>query len=333
MEEPGKDTDTNTFLSIKDLSKRYPDSDQLILNDISLSLNKGSRIGIVGETGSGKSTLLKCIAGLEHLSEGQVSFEGEQLEDPNEQLVVGHKHIAYLKQGYSLPKFQTVENFLFDPYENSEHDAHLIYEACNIEKLLSKDTQQISGGEKQRVALAKLLMGKPRLLLLDEPFSNLDPHNKSSLKRTLLEIEKKLGTSIIMVTHDAKDILPWADNIIVLKSGVVVQQETPKNIYEKPINEYVAGLFGSYNIVPPTLFDELKSTHKNKNEFEIIRPEQFDLGPENEYHYQGVVKGIDFMGNYYLVSVEYEGTEIVIQTTISEYLEGRKVSFRFAEGR
>jgi ABC-type sulfate/molybdate transport systems ATPase subunit len=124
-----------------------------------------------------------------------------------------------------------------------------LYEICHISHLLKRRTNQLSGGEKQRIALARLLGSMPRLLLLDEPFSNFDAIHKKTMRKILDDISKRLDISIIMVSHDAMDILSWADSIVVLQEGKVIQQGTNRDVYLQPINEYCAALLGDYSLL------------------------------------------------------------------------------------
>src|SRR5690606_32752154 len=119
--------------------------------------------------------------------------------------------------------------------------------------LLTRRTDELSGGERQRIALAKLLITSPQLLLLDEPFSNLDMMHRIVLKKVLKKISKQLSITCILVSHEPSDVLAWADKVIVIRNGIIVQKGTPKNIYTCPVDEYTAGLFGPYNFIPKQL--------------------------------------------------------------------------------
>jgi iron(III) transport system ATP-binding protein len=163
--------------------------------------------------------------------------------------VAGHPHVAYLSQQFDLPKFLRVEQVLDYVNSLSVNEAASIFSVCRIDHLLQRKTDQLSGGERQRIAIARLLVGRPTLLLLDEPFTNLDMVMKSLLKKVIDDIGKKLRITCIMVSHDPEDSLAWADEIMVLKNGKVIQQGTPHSIYREPVNEYVAGLFGAYNLI------------------------------------------------------------------------------------
>ena len=131
----------------------------------------------------------------------------------------------------------------------SQEEAATLFAVCEISHLLERKTDELSGGERQRIALAKLLITSPQLLLLDEPYSNLDMVHRNTLKGVLEKICKHLKITCILVSHEPSDVLSWADKIIVMKDGQIVQKDSSEKIYRKPANEYVAGLFGNYNLI------------------------------------------------------------------------------------
>src|SRR5690606_8175730 len=150
----------------------------MVLNDISFIQHQFQKVAIAGETGSGKSTLLKVVAGLAQPSSGDVWFDQKRVSGPLDQLVPGCPGIAYLSQQFELPKFLRVEQILAYANELADNEANALFDVCQINHLLKRKTDQLSGGEQQRIALAKLLITSPKLLLLDEPFSNLDMVHK-----------------------------------------------------------------------------------------------------------------------------------------------------------
>jgi len=219
---------------------------------ISFTQKKGQNLAIAGETGSGKSTLLKIIGGLAEPSAGVVLFEGQRVLGPTERLVPGQPGIAYLSQHFELWHNYRVEEILSYANDMTPEESAELYAICHIDHLLGRRTDALSGGERQRIALARLLVRPPRLLLLDEPFSNLDMIHKDTLKRVIRNIGEQLGITCILVSHDPLDLMAWADEVLVLRDGGVEQQGPPERIYRQPINEYVAGLFGKYNLIGKT---------------------------------------------------------------------------------
>jgi ABC-type sulfate/molybdate transport systems ATPase subunit len=282
-------------------------ADGKVLNQVSFHQERGEHIVVAGETGSGKSTLLKVIAGLAHADTGEVLFEGLRVVSPLEKLVPGHREIAYLSQQFELPKFLRVEQVL--QYANAMGDtsANELYELCQISHLLKRKTDQLSGGERQRIALARLLSGEPKLLLLDEPFSNLDMPHKRTLKAVLDDIVSTLDISFILVSHDPGDTLPWADRILILNSGTTIQLGTAVDIYQNPINDYCAGLFGTF----VSLTDSLLSALGGNTNRKYWRPEDFSISVSGV---AGVVQGIRYFGSHYDCDVRIDGQSIVVRT-------------------
>ena len=172
--------------------------------------------------------------------------------------------------------------------------------------------------------LARLLTTSPKLLLLDEPFSNLDAIHKNIIKSVLLDIGTQLNTSCILVSHDAADTLSWADSIYVLKEGVIVQQGSPQKIYNEPINEYCAGLFGEYNLLNAA---NAKQFFPNANDKEqlIVRPEQFSIVIEGSNTVKGIVQAVYFFGSCYVVDVLVNGQLLRVRTEEKDLVIGDEI--------
>jgi ABC-type sulfate/molybdate transport systems ATPase subunit len=314
-----------TLLTVSGISRQGESN--FALKDVSFSQRKLQKIAIAGETGSGKSTLLKIIAGLVQPDEGEIVFEGEKVTGPNDNLVPGHKGISYLSQHFELPRFLRIEQILAYANTLSDVDAALIYEVCEITHLLQRKTDQLSGGERQRIALAKLLTASPKLLLLDEPFTNLDIVHKNTLKSVIQNIGKKLKITCILISHDPIDTLSWADQILVMQNGQIIQKGTPEKIYRQPVNEYVAGLFGKYTLLKPAYSkDILKLIDRDpKGKSIFARPENFKITTKSKRTVAGIINRISFCGSYYEVSVTLGGDNILITTGVSTFKAGDKV--------
>ena len=183
------------------------EKENFTVKDINFSQQPLEKIAIAGETGSGKTTLLKMIGGLAQLDEGNIYYDGKRVLGPLERLIPGHPQIAYLSQHFELRNNYRVEEELESKNLLTQEAANNIYRICRIEHLLKRKTDQLSGGERQRIVLARLLTTSPKLLLLDEPFSNLDAIHKNIIKSVLLDIGTQLNTSCILVSHDAADTL------------------------------------------------------------------------------------------------------------------------------
>ena len=306
------------LLEVTQLHKRK--DTELIVSDITFTQQPLQKIAIAGETGSGKSTLLKMIAGLVQPDSGQILFEDKKVIGPDDKLVAGHPSISYLSQHFELPKSLRVEQVLTYANLLSDEFAETMYDVCHISHLLKRRTDQLSGGEKQRVALARLLTGSPRLLLLDEPFSNLDRIHKNILQSTIQAIGEELAITIILVSHDPSDTLSWADEIVVMRDGQVIQRGSPMMIYRTPVDAYVAGLFGKYTLLNKTQLASLSIRGSDSHVF--LRPEDFTLTNENAKSVTSKVKRVLFLGSHYEIETVVSGELITIRTIENNVAEG-----------
>lgn len=287
-----------------------------VLHDISFEQGEYEKLAIAGETGSGKSTLLQSIAGLVQPSAGQITFEGNRVIGPHDKLVPGHKDIAYLSQHYELPQFLRVEQVLRYANTLQGDEAETLYEVCRISHLKERRTNQLSGGERQRIALARLLSTWPDLLLLDEPYSNLDKGHKLLLQEVIHDITERLAITCILISHDPHDTLSWADRILVLEGGRLVQQGTPEQVYRHPVDSYTAGLFGNFNLIPAAVASELmaKLGIAATNRDLLVRPEHFRFVGKEAGLLAGTVQKVTFYGSYYEVQVQLVGFSVTVRT-------------------
>jgi ABC-type sugar transport system ATPase subunit len=288
-----------SFLTIDSLSRK--EKEQLIVDNVSVEIKQFQKIAIAGATGSGKTSLLRMIAGLVQPSAGEIRFNNEKVIGPWDQLIPGHKGIAYLSQHFELFNNYWVHEILEMVNQLSEEEANKVYSICRIEHLMNRRTHELSGGEKQRIALARQLSTSPKLLLLDEPFSNLDAVHKSIIKSVIDDIGKQLGITCMMVSHDAQDILSWADSIFIMKDGMIIQQGKPEEVYHQPINEYCAGLLGEYNLIGLN------------NKVAMIRPEQFIVGLPAANAVKATVQQLSFFGSHYIIHALMQGEDIKIK--------------------
>lgn len=304
------------------------------LHDVSFTQQPRQRLALAGETGAGKSTLLQVVAGLAAPSTGEVYFEGQRVEDPHEQLIPGQPGIAYLSQHHELPKFLRVEQVLRYADKLGSAEAAQLYALCQIDHLLGRKTNQLSGGERQRVALARLLLGAPRLLLLDEPFSNLDAAHKQTLKTVLRDVGEQLDLSYLLVSHDPADTLAWADEILVLQAGQLVQRGTPEQVYRQPASEYVAALFGDYNLLRGPAARPLAGLlgGPKRGKSLLLRPEELRLTTGSE-GLTGEIRAARFFGSHYELEVVLEGGAAVrLRTQERGLAAGQSVRVAVAAG-
>ena len=316
----------STILQIQSVDK-INEENRPLLTSISFEVGEGERLAIVGETGSGKSTLLKSIGGLTMINAGKILFMGSKVEGPEERLVAGHDQISYLSQHFELPKFITVRDFLnrkeVIKVENPEH----IYKACRIQNLLDRDTRALSGGEKQRVALTKELLRAPEILLLDEPFSNLDFNHKRIIREVLDEIKRDLSITILMVAHDPKDVLSWADKVMVLHKGKMIQYERPSLLFERPVNEYVASLFGAYSLVSVDgLEEDIVPDWHLLNDQVFLRPHNIQLQKDSS-GYAGKVAKVRYYGAYDELTITSRIGNVITNAAVGSFNVEQEVFF------
>lgn len=294
----------------------FQETTHVVLQDISFTQMPGQKIALAGETGAGKSTLLQIIAGLIQPSAGRILLEDKRVRGPAEQLVPGHPAIAYLTQQSELPQFLRVEQVLRYANKRAGQDARALYELCQIEHLLARRTDHVSGGERQRIALARLLLTAPKLLLLDEPFSNLDRAHKQVLKSVLHAVSERLNITCLLISHDPADTLSWADEILVLKEGRIRQAGPPKRIYQQPADPYTAALFGDYNLLSGVDMQTLASVANSpvQGSAMLIRPENFRLGPATDGGLPGTATSVRYFGSYYEVDVALATSTVTVKT-------------------
>jgi len=284
------------FLLLSGVSKT--EGGRITLDGVDLRLPAHRRLAIAGETGSGKTTLLRIIAGLTEPDSGAVYFEGLRVKGPNERLIPGQPGIAYLSQQYEFPNHYRVEEILQFENKLSGAEAEDLYRVCRIDHLMKRMNGQLSGGERQRIALARLLIAAPRLLLLDEPFSNLDAIHKSLLKEVIRDLGERLNISCVLVSHDAADLLSWADEIIVLRNGRIVQQGSPYDIYHQPCDRYTAALFGPVNFIDAEQIAQLFQLDAPQGRTAVIRPENLLLANDDAVSAAGTVRRRIFFGSH-----------------------------------
>lgn len=313
------------FLKVAGIGKKQQAIETV--KNVSFIQNQFQNAAIVGETGSGKSTLLKMIAGLIQPDTGNVFFEDKKVAGPLEKLLPGHSKIAYLSQHFELRNNYRVEEEL--DYLNilSGEEAQALFNVCHIEHLLKRKTTEVSGGEKQRISLARLLLSSPRLLLLDEPYSNLDIIHKNILKKVVKDVSEKLVITCLLVSHDPIDILSWAEKILVMKDGAVIQQGTPEDIYCQPVNEYSAALFGGYNLLSKAMYKMFTNGVTEESEKRIfLRPEQFSINSLQTKFVKGKADEVRFLGSAYEVEVQFDNNEtITVRTGLKNLRKGDTV--------
>lgn len=236
------------ILTIKTVSKSFDQGKHFALSGVSLQLQQGEICALVGQSGSGKTTLLRLIAGLENPQQGQIEINGQTMINRLWFVPPHQRNIGFVFQDYALFPHLTVAKNIGFGIASKRHKTQRIAEMLKLVDLEGyghRYPHELSGGEQQRVALARALAPRPTLLLLDEPFSNLDPHLKAQVRNELFRIIRVTGVACIFVTHDTQDAMAVADRMAVLNKGRLVQIGTPQQLFNTPHNFYVATLFGT----------------------------------------------------------------------------------------
>jgi ABC-type sulfate/molybdate transport systems ATPase subunit len=231
-----------TFFYLKDIT----------LSNINFSLEKGKSHAIIGESGCGKSTLLKLIYGLFDLNDGQIFWNDIEVLGPKYNLIPGMDFMKYLAQDFDLMPFITVAENVGKYLSNIDSEKKWnrvkeLLEIVEMEDFFDIKAKNLSGGQMQRVAIARVLALEPEVLLLDEPFSHIDNFRKNSLRRKLFAYLKEKQITCIVATHDSTDVLSFTDEVLVMKNGEIIESGTPKAIFENPKSKYIASLFGDVN--------------------------------------------------------------------------------------
>ncbi|CAD7288015.1 ABC transporter ATP-binding protein [Campylobacter suis] len=283
----------NEILKIKNLSKNF--GKKQVLNGINLQLKNSEILTILGESGCGKSTLLRIIAGLESKDGGEISL-------------LQNYGVAMMFQNYALfPHLNVRENIEFALHKmgKNERKARVdeLLEKFKIAEISKNSCDKISGGQAQRVAFARAVANKERLLLLDEPFANLDHNLRSALRSELKQMIKESEISAIMVTHDKEDAFVLSDSIALIKSGEILAIDTPKNLYLNPSSLEVGRFLGDMNFIDHGSLDGLDDRFmawlKNKNF--MFRPEQILSGGK----YKAQVLSSTFFGSFYELDLKF----------------------------
>lgn len=238
----------NKILEIKQLSKSFDGGKKNAINQVDFYVNQGDICAVVGESGSGKTTLIRLIAGLENPDQGSIFINAKEVSSIKKVVAPEKRNVGMVFQEYALfPHLNVMENILYGLAKRKDkmQRAEEVLELVGLSDFKARFPHELSGGQQQRVALARALAPEPSLLILDEPFSNLDAMMRSQLRNEVFNIIKKTGVTAIFVTHDTQDALAVADEILILQNGKLVQKDEASKLYHQPQSIYVASLFGN----------------------------------------------------------------------------------------
>jgi spermidine/putrescine transport system ATP-binding protein len=247
---------TRHFLEGKRLSFTFYGKEPVYaLRNLSFHANQGQVLAIIGESGSGKSTLLKIIYGLLSPEHGEIRCEGYKIPDPKDQLIPGHPEMRMVSQGFDdLNTYATVWDNVAAQWSNTDLAAKNRHtkkalKSLRLTHLKDQRIADLSGGEKQRVAIARALVKQPKVLLLDEPFNQVDASFRESLQEDIKAIVRDTGLTVILVSHDPSEVLALADELLIIRKGNKVAQGDPKTLFEQPPHPYVATLLAQANLI------------------------------------------------------------------------------------
>lgn len=295
------------LLELRHLSFSYT-ADRPLFRNLNLRIDEGSAVALAGESGCGKSSLLSLIYGLTDWQEGEIIFDGKQLLGPKGNIVPGEKDMKFVAQNYDLMPYSTVSDnvgkFLsnIDLKAKADKVAELL-EVVGLLDYAQEFPKNLSGGQQQRVAIARALSVTPKLLLLDEPFSNLDFSRKIELRERLFNYVKEKHITLIISTHEIQEVMPWLDKIVVLQEGRLIQNDTAEETYKNPYNSYVAKLFGEVNLLSD---NEREILGLNKNHLYPHEISISDTGKKAE------VLESRFAGSHYWNRILMEGISLVM---------------------
>ena len=298
-----------SYVSVQHLQKGYAGTP--VFSDINCEIHKGEFVTLLGPSGCGKSTLLRCIAGLTAVDAGQILLDGQDIVPLSPQ----KRGIGMVFQSYALFPNMTVEQNVAFGLRMQKVDASdsrqrvlEILRLVELHDFAARYPHQLSGGQCQRVALARSLVTRPRLLLLDEPLSALDARIRKHLREQIRQIQRELGLTTIFVTHDQEEALTMSDRIFLMNQGKIVQIGDAETLYTAPVDVFAAGFIGNYNLLDADAASKLLQRPVNGRI--AIRPEAIELSRNGEP--DALIRSHSLLGNVIRYRVEARGVELVV---------------------
>ena len=304
------------YIQLKDVSKYWGTTKAV--ENLNIEIKKGEFVIFLGPSGCGKSTTLRLIAGLEEVSSGQIEIDGRNVNNTDP----ANRNVSMVFQSYALfPHLNVAENIIFGlkvrKVEKNERNSRLVKvaEIVGLEDLLKRKPSELSGGQRQRVALARAIISDNPICLMDEPLSNLDAKLRHQMRVEIRELQKKLGITMIYVTHDQTEAMSMADKIVLMNEGHIVQQGKPKELFENPSHMFTAKFLGNppMNIIETEHDGESHFINHNGGKIDFRQDHKkdlvFGLRPED---IQVSDKGIKCNVNF----LDYQGSETIINTTL-----------------
>lgn len=326
----------NDFLVLKNVTKSFGKA--TVIDNLNLSIPKGKMITLLGPSGCGKTTVLRLVAGLENPTSGQIFIDGEDVTQSS----IQNRDICIVFQSYALfPHMSIGDNVGYGlkmqgvPKAEREQRVKEALELVDLAGFENRFVDQISGGQQQRVALARALILKPKVLLFDEPLSNLDANLRRSMREKIRELQQRLNITSLYVTHDQSEAFAVSDQVIVMDKGVIKQQDTAKNLYLQPNSLFLANFMGESTILPAKKSDnqiqigEFSFTLENSARFKVengdclvgIRPEAIQLRANGDANQRCQIKHAVYMGAHWEITVEWQGKEMMVNLNPDQYDE------------
>ncbi len=329
MKETVMQDNDGVLIRLEGVSKSF--DGEVILDRIDLEIKHNEFVTLLGPSGCGKTTTLRIIGGFVDADEGNVYFEGKKIND----VPPYQRNINTVFQRYALfPHLNVYENIAFGLRLKKIPDAEIrekvkaMLALVNLKGFEKRSVSALSGGQQQRVAIARALVNEPRALLLDEPLSALDAKLRKDMQKELKEIQKRTGITFIFVTHDQEEALSMSDKVVVMADGRIQQIGTPVEIYNEPINAFVADFIGESNIVDgimpedyvvkfagQTFACEDAGFAPNEKVDVVVRPEDIDIVPLEDAMLTGEVTSVTFKGDYYEIIVDIDHFKWMIEST------------------
>ncbi|MET3684368.1 ABC-type Fe3+/spermidine/putrescine transport system ATPase subunit [Alkalibacillus flavidus] len=339
------------FLQLSHLYKFF--DDVTAVNDISIDIEQGELISFIGPSGCGKTTLLRMIGGFHNQDKGSITLDNQSIDH----LPPENRPTGMVFQNYALfPHMSVYKNVEYglkiEKVPKQERDSRIkeALKQVQLEGYENRQPSELSGGQQQRVAIARCLVLQPKVLLLDEPLSNLDANLRMIMREEIRRLKDELNLTIIFVTHDQEEALSISDRVIVLKDGTAQQLDRPDNIYNEPSNEFVANFVGHANILEGKITIEneqsyfvtpsfqFRIVHPNNIDHDqqlkaVIRPEKIKINPNGDF--EGVVNRIIYNGNFTRYFVLINDTEIIVDDFnahgLGEYKRNDSITISFPE--